>query len=408
MENPYRSAPDDAYVPAPFTGRQPAFTRLYGYLNDVERTQAFVFVGRRQIGKSALLWQFDAVYGDSFVGVFAALETLPLRSESGLLLALAHLIENALIQREFTLSRVPEVPPTLENAAARNWFGGEFLPGVFRALRSNRRLILLLDNAHLLIDALAAGTLAADFGAYLAELLQAYPQLGLVLTLDETRETDLPALQPLAGEVFRLTNLKLGECAALFPAGMDAAAVTAYRATGGQPALMQRFGYYLLQSGNAKAASAQVYQASVEEFRQTWLSLTRSERLALTAISGLLYADPLAKIDADSISQWLIETDYPLDTTSINAALRSLEYREILTHSASGNALAAGLMQRWLLENARIETPPMPAARRRWWVIGTIVATLFAILLLVIALSSAPGTNPASDAPATVTLVGTP
>jgi hypothetical protein len=150
-----------------------------------------------------------------------------------------------------------------------------------------------------------------------------------------------------------------------------------------------------------------IYGNSQQEFREMWLRLPRSERLTLTAISSLLYADPLQGCEADAIGKWLVETDYALDNTAINAALRSLEYREILTHSAKGYVPAGGLMQRWLLENARLETVVQPTTRRRWLALALVVAGFFAMLLLWIALS---GTAPSlsSDTPPTVTLVATP
>ncbi len=400
FDNPYRPAADDGYVPAPFSGRQQAFTRLYGYLNDVERVQAFAIVGRQQIGKTAFLWQFNAVYGDNYVGVFVPLEAVPLRSEGLWLAALSRQIVTTLAQREYTLSRVPEVI----DDANRAWFADEFLPAVYHAIRPHRRLVLLLDNAQLLIDAVARGDLPQDTFLFLSDLLQRDAQLALALTIDAEREIDMATMQPLVGEVYRLTNLTQEECAALLPEGANAEVV--HKATGGQPALVQRFAHHLLRSANVKATSAAVYAGSQHEFRAEWLRIPRNERLALTAISSLLYDDPLQGIEADAINKWLVETDYPLDNTAINAALRSLEYREILTHTPTGYVPAAGLMQRWLLENARLESVVQPTPRRRWLIIGVVVALLFALLLIYIALSSSAPSS--ANIQPTVTLVGTP
>ncbi|MFN8372383.1 MAG: hypothetical protein U0694_05845 [Anaerolineae bacterium] len=401
FDNPYRPAADDGYVPAPFAGRQQAFTRIYGYLSDVERVQAFALVGRRQIGKTAFLWQFDAVFGDTYVGVFVPMEALPLRSEGLWLAALARQMMTAIARREYTLSRVPEIP----NEVERVWFANEFLPAIYHAIRPHRRLVLLLDNAHLLIDPIARGDLPPDTFDLLAELLQRDAQLAAVLTLDAEREQDMPAMQPLVGEIHRLGNLTQDECTLLLPEGAPADAV--YKATAGQPALVQRFAYRLLQNPNAKAASAAVYASAQNEFRDDWQRLTRNERLILTAVSSLLYADPLRGCEADAISKWLVETDYPLDITAINAALRSLEYREILTHDSKGYVPAAGLMQRWLLENARLESAAHPPTRRRWWLVALVAALVFAALLLFIALSGSTPSSSGSVQP-TVTLVGTP
>jgi hypothetical protein len=305
-----------------------------------------------------------------------------------------------LARREYTLNRVPAIGET----QGRAWFADEFLPAVYHTIRPHRRLVLLFDNAHLLIDAVARGDLAQDTFLMLAELLHRDAQLAAVLSLDAERELDLTAMQPLVGEVYRLTNLSPEECALLVPPD---SAEAVYKATNGSPALVQRFAYYLYQGANLKAAAGVIYGNSQQEFREMWLRLPRSERLTLTAISSLLYADPLQGCEADAIGKWLVETDYALDNTAINAALRSLEYRDILSHGAKGYVPAGGFMQRWLLENARLETAAEPTTRRRWWVLALVVAGMLAMLLLWIALS---GTAPplSSDTPPTVTLVATP
>ena len=89
-----------------------------------------------------------------------------------------------------------------------------------------------------------------------------------------------------------------------------------------------------------------------------------NERLVLTAITDLIFEDPLDKISVPLLQTWLTDTDYPLDTTAILSALRSLEYNEIVTGMPDAIVLTSGLMQTWLLENARLQNKNAKPASR--------------------------------------------
>jgi hypothetical protein len=124
-----------------------------------------------------------------------------------------------------------------------------------------------------------------------------------------------------------------------------------------------------------------------------------------------LYDDPLSPIDTGRIEGWLVETDYPLDATAINAALRGLEYREIVRSTAKGLAITAGMMQTWLLEHARLDETPADmletrpfAADWRLLIVGAVVVV---IVLLVAASLGGNRPSEASGTPLpTVTLAG--
>jgi hypothetical protein len=137
-----------------------------------------------------------------------------------------------------------------------------------------------------------------------------------------------------------------------------------------------------------------------------WQESTSNERLILSAISHLLYENPLKAVDPAAIESWLLETDYPMDATAIHAAVRSLEYRELLISTPTGIRLTAGLMQKWLLENARPTHPAAPTApssRQRFMILAVVIIALAIGLLLIINLGSAPPPNNDPPEP-TVTL----
>jgi hypothetical protein len=203
-----------------------------------------------------------------------------------------------------------------------------------------------------------------------------------------------------------------------------------HRLTGGQPALVQRFGFYLFQRRSAqlvtiadvRALTPMVYQAIQAQFSALWDALTEGERVILSAMSSLLYADPLRNLDSQMVSAWLVETDYPTDETAINAAIRSLEYRELLL--LTGDDLtevrfSAGLLERWLVENARtylIETArtmptaiSTPLSSNRRMMIGLAAAVILVLVLIVLLSVNPPGRSTTTTPPLpTVTLVRQP
>ncbi|NWG16427.1 MAG: AAA family ATPase [Chloroflexi bacterium] len=432
--NPYRPDADDSELKlVPFAGRQKAFERLYQRLTDPIRAEATILLGQQGVGKTALLRHFHTFFDETFVSVCVPLRQMPLTDEDAWLKALAQRITSALVMRNFTLARLPQEAP--DGSAARAWFEESYLLEVFNIIRRHRRLALLLDDADLLLRAADEGRLPADSFDYLYRLLTDYRQLGIVLTLDARFESEVVRLSPLAmvTGVFRLTNLTPDESAWLlrepvraFYSLSDEAVAAIYRATGGQPRLLQRFGDALfrhwaaqpeqtaLGTEQAKTLLPQVYAASEHEFRQMWMEMNQTERLVLTAVAGRLFEDPLAPINAAAIAAWLVETDYPLDMTAINAAIRSLEYREVFTGSPL--QIGAGLLQTWLLDNARLSPPannasaarPTSDAQRLNRRVAALAIVALAALILALMIALAGTNTPESGlAPPTVTLAVT-
>ncbi len=434
--NPYH--PDDPALAA-FAGREAAFARLHQHLTNPTHAEAVLFLGRRQVGKTALLRHFGDFFDETFIDVYLPLGEAPLASESDWLLYLVRGVGRALAMRDFTLTRLPEPPD--DTNQLRQWFSEHYLHALFGVIRY-RRLVLLLDDADKLIQAVSSDNLAVDHFAYLQKLLEQYPQLGIAMMMDAEHENSLDMLFPLvnAGETLRLTHLSPADSQQLLTkpaAGLYAvpedSALALYKATGGQSLLLQRVGYHLFEQRisqpllptssaymergrqdltlEVKSVINKVYGESEAEFRETWQETTRDERLVLTAMVSVLYDDPLSSIDTARIESWLVETDYPLDTTAINAALRSLEYREIVSSTPSGLAITAGLMQTWLLEHARLsdtpaDVPQPPALISDWrWLVVVILVVIGLLLVIGLASGGQPGARDA-DALPTVTLVG--
>jgi hypothetical protein len=283
-----------------------------------------------------------------------------------------------------------------------------------------------------LLKAIQDSKLPDDSITFLHGLVQANPQLGLVLTLDTQNEAEITQLSSLVTleDIFRLANLSEDETTWLLTEPVieqyklpPETATAVYKTTSGQPRLLQRFGFELFRLWEArpnrppftlddvKQITAAVYAQSEADLRAAWSAATRNERLVLTAISSLIYADPLGKITPSAIESWLVETDYPMDATGINAAIRGLEYREMVENTPNGIRLNAGMMQTWLLENGRLnERSGRPELRRpalRWLALAGIVILVLA-LVLIATQGGTPATPTNPIAEPTVTLMTNP
>lgn len=426
--NPYRP-----FVPAdgsaPFAGRADAQARLRQHVRESAGGGALVILGRAGVGKTALLRRCAAAADDSAVLIYTPLPARP--TEAAVLGALARAAAAELARRDFTLGHLPPLPADT-SLLPREWFAGEWLPEACLAVRAHRRLLWLLDDAQRL--AAADSGLEADFPAWLLELLGRFPQARLALALDDASEPDLPRLAPLAQRegAIRLANLDAAAVRDLLRepvAGLytvtDEAAAALYRETGGQPDLAQLAGYHLFQRWSARpdrdtltpddvrALLPALVAGADAYFHSLWRAASYSEKLALTALSGLLYDDPLRPADARALEAWLVETDYPLEPTAIHAALRALEYREIVT-AAPSLALRSGLLRAWLLDNARLDGAAAPAGvpsrapgQRRRAVIALVVVIVAVAALAALALGGAPQPPTGGGTPIpTVTLSG--
>jgi len=357
-ESPDPSIPEAQ--PKPFAGRDALYARLQQQILDQPQRQAIVFTGQDGMGKTALLQHFTHTFHDPILSVYFPLGELNWTDEEAWIRLLRTATAQLLLEHNYSMSRLPErtapdeesKPPPL---AA--WFREEYLPEILAILRSHRRLVWLFDDAENLWE-----NLPAEHLTYLHDLLAEQEQLSIILTLNSRHEDELSKLQPLVNPVFteRLHPLEREEVEKFFkeiaPALSEAQINQIYENSAGFPTLVQRYAEGMTKPGaQLTSVDDAVYSASTEEFRGRWLLLTQDERFVLTACAGLLYDDPTQPTTAERIERWLVETDYPLDTTTIYAALRGLDYQHLVQQRAEGHLEIVGkLFQRWLLEHARL------------------------------------------------------
>jgi hypothetical protein len=364
-----RDAGDPLQRQTPFLGRAGAFARLSQYLN-TSHPGALVYVGAEGVGKTALLHAVaqHMTTNQIGLGVLIPLESLPTQ-QNELALALYQAAYGALVADRGVSSlpsRLPELPDPTEGAVDwMDWLAQVGLPGISQALRPNRRLIYLLDNVQIWIEAIEQKTLAQDFPASLAEIASPFSdKIALVFTLDLEKEAQLDMLSPLIrqDQTMRLTQVTEEEV--IEALNENQAAEELYRWTGGYPLLIAPYlrveSPRKLSVKQIEEMTPQVYSRCQEVFQQWWRSLTTAERQVLAAISTAQYIDPFKAVTAAEIESWLVQTEIPMDMTAIQAALRGLEYRELIvyeTGAARGVRLKSDLFRRWLREHADFDSP---------------------------------------------------
>jgi hypothetical protein len=272
-------------------------------------------------------------------------------------------------------------------------------------------------------------------------MVDQFDQLHIVATLTLRHEARLIELHPLIlpTHTLRLGSLAEEETRWLLREPVrdqytldDDALKAAHALTGGEPAFVQTLGAALYRrhlveaithftSEDIKRAGQTLYRQIESDLREVWDSLSYNEGRVLKGISQLIYADPLRPVHLDAVAAWLADSDDPLDSTAISAALRSLEYREIVTLLPDGIHVQSDWMQRFLLENAYnvpLAAPPNGEAKSssstlkkrnrglRIALLLVLVATLVAGILLLSALSSLPTEREIIPTEPTVTLFG--
>ncbi len=418
---------DDTTLDAesPFAGRQNALLRLDQYLKDPGPNSALLILGKRWQGKTALLRYASSFFDAAAITVYVPCRARMLESERQFFQTIIDGSAQAVVSHDISASRLPPDDSLADDL--RPWLDEVWLPEIGQVIRAHRHLLLLLDDADLILDAIAAGNLPDDCPAFLADLLGQHPQLKLVLSFPVEREAELEKLSPLinAGQSLRLSNFTAEETAWLLRTTAaaayrvsDDAAQAVQQASGGQPLFVGRFasaldGYYADRPSTGsmtpeiiRTLTPAVYQASQAELEAFWAASSDNEQLMLLGLSRLHFEDPLRKLDAAALEEWLINSEFPLDQTTINAALRSLEYRELVTQRAGGIALSSDLFQTWLLNHSQQELnrAGQTASRPRVLVALLAVALVILALVILVSLSNSPQASGGGSAQATVTL----
>jgi Flp pilus assembly protein TadG len=403
--NPLQPADDPAY----FFGRGDAFAFFRQNLVGQPLDRALALIGRRGLGKSSILRQLGRQLDDQYRPCVLSLGALDLTSETALIAGLVDAIRAALEAAEASTYRLPDVPAPGDNGPdLRAWFRAEYLGVALSALRL-RHLLLIFDDAHLLLETIDRGALPGDLFDTLAEWMAAHERLELAFAFDaayEDRILNIPLLSD-PNLHFRLAELPREDAERLIRAPVEG--TLSYEEgvveqilalAGGHPFLLhsicrllyrrseERHHALAISETDLAAVRAAALDQADEIFAPLWRSATRNERATLSALVRLAEMEPDAAISFDTIHGWLSGGGYTMNKTQLAASLRALDYEGFIHAEADTYTLPVKLAAAWV--SANVAPPPPstdaePSAAPRW----TLLAGLIVAILIVAALGIA-------------------
>jgi hypothetical protein len=384
IPNPYNPLQpvDD---PALFFGRADVFAFFRQQYVGTAHDHAVALIGRRGLGKSAVLRQLQL--DDQYVPCIVSLGALDLTGEAVLIAAFAAAIRDTLDQTGASTYRLPDWP---DAAHVRAWFQTEFLDVALSALRV-RFLLLMLDDAHLLIEAIDRGVLSGDFMGYLGDLLAAYERFDMVMALDSAFEDRILSIDLLNDPNLhiRLSELPREDAERLVQEPVadslryeDGVADQILAWAGGHPFLLHSICRLLFRRSEERNHSGPITEndlnairdavldQSSEIFDPLWARASQNERITLQSMAAITRTDPHVYVDFETIYGYLVRAGYAISKTQLAAALRSLSYEGLVRAHENLYALPADLIEMWVSANVPA-APPADRERDRDAVEGT-------------------------------------
>ncbi len=305
-------------------------------------------------------------------------------------------------------------------ASRRQWFTEAFLPEVLKTLR-RRRMILLLDDIHILQQASSQSILPTDTLTFLANSLPEVAEI--ICTLSVDYEDQLLNYAPLihTDDIYRIDVLTLEDVSELLRNTVntpitDDAIAEFYNMSGGEPHLIQ-IGLRNLPPDHTLPYTPQQinqiftsgYPESLKYLHMRWEKLDAEEKIILQAMAARYIEDPLSPVNIVALEKWLVETDVPLDNTTINTAVRSLEYQELIMGDAADLKFRSRLMRRWVIEHGEFQGKPVESEQTRTdseniipW--GLVIAATFVLVIIILVVGSTFNNTDNAEPVPTITL----
>ncbi len=408
-----------------FAGRGDVFAFVQANLVGEHQPRALVLLGGHQMGKSSVLRQLPRALDDRYIPIRLSLRASTVGNEKAWLTALAQTLPDALALLNIQSARLPALPG--HPADLREMLEGEVFAEGLRAMRRDRHLLVLVDNAERLLTAVQGHALPRDTFTFLARLLEQHTHFDLLMAFDARYERELVAVGPPFDPAlfYRLGPLSQAEMLALLSGAMpqdvgleQGALETIYDLTAGHPHLTQLIGWLLWERSAARRHASPITRADVvavadnaqamgsEVLGANWSHGSPQEQLVLTALTALSPEEPPRPVPFDDVGAWLIAADRPLDPRTVNATWRRLEYEGVLDLSADGRlTINGGLQRRWLREHVTLPSGGSGTSWRRVLALGAAAVLLLALLVAII--SALPAGEPpatTSEGEATITL----
>ncbi|MFN8420430.1 MAG: hypothetical protein U0528_14495 [Anaerolineae bacterium] len=394
-----------------FFGREDVYSFLRERLVSGGSNYAVALIGPPGIGKTSTLLQIGYHIEPRYILAYVSMEQVDFHEPGALFVAMADAARSAMEAAGISTLRLPPLPEeaTASAEAMWEWFSSAYLEVVLSALRNLRRLLFLFDDTTILLDAIDRGEVSAEIGQTLARIIVEDRRMDIVFAVDAVDEDRLTAFPPLAEPMLhrRLTALDEESSAALTRQPIadlyqldDEAVQAIYAVTGGHPFLLHlvngliwarsatRDHRLTIDIEDVRAVLPEAVQGADEILSPAWHDSNDNERWVLTAITDLTAQSPADAITPEQIRAWLLrEKSIGLDETALSAALRRLEYRDILRTAVEGvgaYSFSTSLQYQWLrtrlaAEEAVPESEEAIQRRRpRWLLLPLLVIAVLA------------------------------
>ena len=387
VPNPYNPL-EPVENPAWFFDREDAFAFFRQHLVGVPLKHALVLIGRRGLGKSSLLRQLQRHVDERYRVCVIDLTLVDLRGEESLFAALVDEIHTTLDRAEVSTYRLPDWPQPGDEALAdlRVWFRDVYLDVAMTALRA-RHLLIALDDAHLILEAIDQGTLPPDLLDYLGALQAAYDRLDFAFALDifhEDRALSIPLLADPALH-YRLAELPPADAerlvrepvAQLYSFG-EGLVPRILALVDGDPFLLTAICRLIFRRSEERHHAGSiieldliaVYPALLDQasdiLRPLWRDASPNERLTLVALARSVGQKGGPPVSFEALYADVNALGYEVSRTQLASALRSLDYKGLVRMDANGRYnFPSLLIPRWLHANTEIPAPEAPRETAR-------------------------------------------
>jgi hypothetical protein len=426
--DPHRPTAD----PALFFGRDDVFAFIRQQLIAARRAQAMGIIGQRGMGKTSVLLQIAYQIEPRYLTAYIDLADVRFDEVGGLFAAMADAARLALDSAGLSTYRLPPIPEE-PGVDLWQWFSETYLDVTLSALRRSRRLLFLFDETSRLLDAIDRQDVPEGFDATLGQLIARDERMDIIFAIDAEDEHRLETFGPLSDPLLHKRIGLLDDAAAeslirrpvapFYEVQPDAVEGILAMA-GGHPYLLHVINGLVWErvmgrrprgSVTLHDVQAVIRQATDEAdpvLRLTWTRSTPNERHALSALTALTTASRGMPVRAEDARLWLLrESDEPLDETALAAALRRLEYRDVLRSTANGMyTFTTGLQHQWLVLNGDVQpvstvvVPQRPSARRLAIPVALLLGLAVVLALALARLVTSQATPLASDGQASPTV----
>ncbi|MFC1935292.1 AAA family ATPase [Chloroflexota bacterium] len=352
-----------------FFGREDVFDFIRQTLIGQHQDNIIVLHGQRRTGKTSVLYQMHRHIDPRYIPVLVDLQAFSMEGTATFLWEIAASICRTLLR---DLDIRVERPRQEEFAPnPREFFEGMFLNQIWEAV-GDRHLLLMFDESVRLEDQVLAGRLERDIFDYLRHLMQHNERLNFIFSLGshlEEMQRDYAVLFNVA--LYKKISFLQPEAARQLitkPATgifeYEDEAIDYIQEVSGRQAyytqlichsLFSRFAgeWSVITAEDVRAVLPEVVERGAANLKFVWDQANTIEKLILTAMAEMM-KDETRPVTDHEIQQTLKAKQISLSIGEINAALKELVSREVITPAGSYQ-FSVDLLRLYLRESYKME-----------------------------------------------------